>query len=231
MKSEEGFHVLRDAGIRFFVGSTEHDLFDPTAELFLGMSTQINQYFSKIQLQKSMRSRVARASRSVPTSGALPYGRTYDKKTGTRGIDPEKQKKITMAAEQFLRGEKLDTVAKMIGLHRSTLWRIFSGSCGDTWEVRFRSPRVRIDQTITLNVPPLLSPETIKKLKERIESSKTYGHGPLKHQYLLARMVFCKKCGYSFFGQSNRAGTRYYRHICAGKRSAFVRCLGAGRTS
>jgi DNA invertase Pin-like site-specific DNA recombinase len=83
VKSGQGLQVLRDAGIRFFVLQVEHDLFDPTAELFLGMTTQINQYVAGIQTQKSVRNRIARSARGLPTAGKLPYGRTFDKETET----------------------------------------------------------------------------------------------------------------------------------------------------
>ena len=112
VKSGQGLQILRDAGIRFFAGQIEHDLFDPNAELFLGMTTQINQYVAKIQAQKSMRNRIARASRGIPTAGKLPYGRTFDRATETWGIDKEKQKKIAWAAEQYLKGEQLPKLAQ-----------------------------------------------------------------------------------------------------------------------
>jgi hypothetical protein len=87
----------------------------------------------------------------------------------------------------------------MPGLHPTTLWKILTQRCGDTWKVRFRSKRLAIDETITLNVPRLHSSKTINKIQERVDGNKTYGHGPMKNQYLLAQMVFCIKCGYTMF--------------------------------
>lgn len=93
VKSGQGLQVLRDAGVRFFCGQVEHDLFDPNAELFLGMTTQINQYFANIQSQKSVRNRIARASRSVPTAGKLPYGRTLTRRPRPGASTPRSRRK------------------------------------------------------------------------------------------------------------------------------------------
>jgi DNA invertase Pin-like site-specific DNA recombinase len=213
VKSGQGLQVLRDAGIRFFTGQIEHDLFDPNAELFLGMTTQINQYVSKIQAQKSIRNRIARASRCVPTAGKLPYGRTFDRATEAWGIDKEKQKRIAWAAEQYLKGEHLPKLAQTLDMNATNLWKILTRRSGDTWEIEFQSKRIAIDEKVTLKIPPLLSPETIKKIHERAEANKTYTHGVIKHQYLLARTVFCSKCDYAMFGQTNHNLKRYYRHI------------------
>ena len=43
-KNKEGLEILRQNGIRFFVGTTEFDLFSPQATLFLGMSTEMNEF-------------------------------------------------------------------------------------------------------------------------------------------------------------------------------------------
>ncbi len=213
VKSGQGFRILRDAGVRFFVLQVEHDLFDPTAELVLGMATQINQYVAGIQTQKSIRNKIARARRNELNPGKLPYGRTFDKETKTWDIDPDKQKKIAWAAEEYIKGEKTEKLAKMLGLHPVTLLKILTRRCGDTWPVHFHSKQLAIDETVTLKVPPLLNPETVRRIQERVEANKTYAHGMKNHEYLLARMVFCKKCGYAMFGQTNRANTRYYRHV------------------
>jgi len=211
VKSGQGLQVLRDHGIRFFVLQVEHDLFDPTAELFLGMTTQINQYVAGIQTQKSIRNRIARSARGVPAAGKLPYGRTFNKETEVWDIDKDKQKKIAWAAERYIKGDRLEKLAKMVGLHSATLWKILTRRCGDSWEVHFRSKKLALDEKVILKIPPLLPPETIRKIHERAEGNKRYGHGGIKNQYLLSRMVFCKACNRALFGQTNRSGVRYYR--------------------
>ena len=157
------------------------------------MSTQINQYVSKIQSQKSMRSRVARAARGIPTIGKLPFGRTFDRATETWGIDTEKQKKIAWAADEYLKGKGIREVSEKLGIYPAALWKILTRRSGGTWEVQFQSKRINIDETVTMKIPPLLSPETIRKIHERTEANKTYTHGMKRYEYLLARMSFEEK--------------------------------------
>jgi DNA invertase Pin-like site-specific DNA recombinase len=212
VKSGQGLEVLREAGVRFFAGQVEHDLFDPNAELFLGMTTQINQYVAKIQTQKSIRNRIARSVRGIPTAGKLPYGRTFNRATETWGIDKEKQKKIAWAAVEYLKGEQLPKLAQTLGMGASNLWKILTRRSGDTWEIEFQSKRIAIDEKVTLKIPPLLSPETIKRIHERAEANKTYCHGVIKYEYLLSRAIFCSKCGLALSGQTSNNQNRYYRH-------------------
>lgn len=83
---------------------------------------------------------------------------------------------------------------------------------GGTWQQRFRSKKLNIDETVETPIPPLLDEATIQAIAERAEANKTYTHGKLKHFYLLSRMVFCAECGYAMFGQTNHGNRRYYRH-------------------
>jgi DNA invertase Pin-like site-specific DNA recombinase len=216
LRSKQGLQTLRDHNIRFFTLQVEHDLFDPQAELFLGLSTEFNEYSAKIQAKKSMQNRIARALDGRPTSGRLPYGRTYDKQTKTWGIDKEKQKKIEWAAKEYLRGGHVPKIASALGLDVATLWRILTTRSGDTWEMEFKSKRLGIDQKVVLKVPRLLSRETIERIHAKAEANRTYQHGMTKYPYLLARVIFCAKCGLAFFGHTNsykkRYYKRYYRH-------------------
>jgi site-specific DNA recombinase len=218
LKSKQGIQIFKEHGIRFFTLQIEHDLFDPGAELFLGMATEFNEYAAKILAKKSLHSRIARASRSLPTAGKLPYGRVYDKKTETWGIDEEKREKIEWAAKEYLKGRQIKDLAKELGMNKSNLWKILTRRSGPTWEIEFKSKRIAIDQKATLKIPPLLDSETIRKIHAKAEANKTYTHGIIKHEYLLSRMVFCAKCGYAMFGQTNHNGRRYYRHIQKGLR-------------
>ncbi|BBO75848.1 hypothetical protein DSCW_32650 [Desulfosarcina widdelii] len=211
-KSKQGLDTLRKAGVRFFAGQSEYDLYKPADTLFLGMATEINEFVALEQTRKSINNRIARAKRGVPTSGKLPYGRTFDKETETWGIDEEKQKKIVWAAEQYLQGESIQKLAAALDMNHVNLWKILTKRSGDKWEVRYRAKRVAIDETVPIQIPRLLSPETIKKIKKRAAANKTYYHGQYKYKYLLSRVIFCADCGNAMFGQTNRAITSYYRH-------------------
>ena len=53
-KNKEGLEILRAHGIRFFVGTTEYDLFNPEQAFFLGMATEVNEYAASASAWKSV---------------------------------------------------------------------------------------------------------------------------------------------------------------------------------
>jgi site-specific DNA recombinase len=212
VKSEQGLRTLREHGIRFFAGQTEHDLFNPSAILYLGMAATINQYVASTQTLKSVQNRIARSSRGLPTAGKLPYGRTFDRATESWGIDEEKRKKIQWAAKEYLKGERLPKLAKTLGMNQANLWKILTRRSGDAWEIDFSSKQHAINEKVTMKIPELLDPITIRRIHARSEANKTYTHGVIKYGYLLSRATFCSKCGLAMFGQTNHNEKRYYRH-------------------
>jgi DNA invertase Pin-like site-specific DNA recombinase len=90
-KSKEGLQIIRENGIRFFIGNTEYDLYNPEQTFFLGMSAEIGEFQANQQNFKSLINRIERAKRNIPAAGRLPFGRTYDRESNTWGIDPEKK--------------------------------------------------------------------------------------------------------------------------------------------
>ena len=211
-KSKAGLKILKKNGIRFFAGTTEFNLFEPQATLFLGMSTEMNEFFALEQTKKSIENRIERAKKGMPSSGKLPYGRTYDKLKNAWDVDNEKANNIRWAAEQYLKGENMQIIAKALNMNASNLWKILTKRSGNKWEINFNCQKVNINETVEIKIPRLLDQETIDSIHKRAESNKTYTHGHIKHKYLLARTVFCGDCGYAMFGQTNHNERRYYRH-------------------
>ncbi|MCF8307424.1 MAG: BREX-1 system adenine-specific DNA-methyltransferase PglX [Bacteroidales bacterium] len=211
LKSKEGLRILKESNIRFFVGTMEYDLFNPEQNMFLGMSAEINEFHAMMQSQKSIINRINKAKRNIPTSGHLPYGRTYSDEKGW-GLDKEKQQRIQQAANRYLEGEKIDEIAKSLGMNTANLWRILKERVGSQWKVQFNNERLNIHEEITMEIPPLLDDETIKAVQERSEANRTYKHGQIKNKYLLSRMIFCKNCGYALCGTTTSSGNRYYVH-------------------
>lgn len=211
-KSKAGLELFRKNGIRFFSGTSEFDLFDPQAILFLGMSAEINEFVARQGTKKSLDNKIERAKRGIPTSGKLPFGRIYDKQKDIWSVDEKKSKNIKWAANQYLKGESLWKIAKTLNMNMSNLWRILKQRSSDEWTIHFKSPRLNIDEIVKIKIPRLLPQETIERIHERAESNKTFTHGHIKHKYLLARTVFCDHCGYPMHGETNRNKNRYYRH-------------------
>ena len=212
LKSKQGLKILRENGTRFFVGTSEFDLSSPEHSLFLGMATEMNEFFAWQQSLKSTLNRIERAKAGIPTGGKLPFARVYDKATNQWGLNEKEADKIRWAADQYLQGESLLKIAKTLGMNASNLWKILTKRSGEDWRVRFDSARLSISETVEIKIPPLLPKKTINLILKRAASNKTYTHGHVKHQYLLSRMVMCGHCGYAMFGQTNHSGKRYYRH-------------------
>ena len=213
-KSKQGLEILRQAGIRFYAGQTEYNLFRPADTLFLGMAAEINEFTALEQQRKSLLNRIARAKRGIPTSGKMPYGRVFDKSTEKWSIDKEKQAKIQWAAEQYLAGGSLPKLAAALNMAHVSLHETLTKRCGDTWPVRYRSERLAIDETVEMKIPRLLPQATIDAIIDQTQAQKCYFKGTKRHQYLLTRYTFCGECGHTFYGQTNPNGQRfrYYRH-------------------
>jgi DNA invertase Pin-like site-specific DNA recombinase len=213
LKSKTGLEALRKNAIRFFVGTMEYDLFNPEHSFILGMSAEVGELQARQQSLKSITNRIARAKRGLPSSGSLPHGRTFDRKTEAWGIDEEKAEAIRQAASRYLGGEGIVAIAATLGMTSVGLWKVLTHRSGDRWELRFRAKDLNIDETIEIEIPRLLDEHTIAAIHERARANKTYKHGEIKHRYLLSRMIFCAKCGGTLSGQADvRSGKRYYRH-------------------
>jgi len=210
LKSKQGLEILRRNGRRFFVGTSEYDLTSPQHRFFLGMSAELNEFIALEQSRKSMINRIERAKRNIPTSGKLPYGRTF--RRGKWGLEEEKVQKIHWAANQYLNGHSMERIAQTLGMNLSNLWKILTKRSGDVWEIKFESEKLDILETIKLGVPPILSEEKINAIHEKAAANKTFSHGKIKNEYMLSRMIFCACCGYAMVGQTNPRKKRYYRH-------------------
>ncbi len=148
MKSETGLDILRDHGIRFYVLTTDYDLFDPQQRFFLSTFTNMNAFHAACQSQKSLLNRIERAKRGIPTCGKLPFGRIWDGATWT--IDKEKQKIIIDIAERYLAGKKLLKLASEYDMNHMNLTKILRDRCGDKWDIDFAAKKLNINQTVTL---------------------------------------------------------------------------------
>ncbi len=224
-KHAQSLNIFKQNKIRFFIGMLEQDLFDPNYETQLGMQVLLAQHQARYQKQRSILSRIKAArDNNKPTTGRLPYGRIYDGRRWDGKLVPEEErkagwdldksavKKIQQAAKRYLSGDKMPDIAASLGMNHANLWKILTRTSGDKWPIHFEAKDLNIDQKVTLTIPRLLEDDVIKAIHEKAEANKTYTHGEIKHHYLLGRVIFCAKCGYSMFGQTNRQRSRYYRH-------------------
>ncbi|HEY7328771.1 MAG TPA: recombinase family protein [Gemmataceae bacterium] len=215
-KSKEGLDILRKHGIRFFIGASEMDLFDPQVRFVLGMHAEVGEFISLQQSKKSLENRIERARRGIPSSGSNPYGRKWDKKANQWSVDQAKKAQIAEIAQRYLAGEGLDKLAAVFGWTESNLRVVLRERCGDTWLIRFQSDKLNIDETVAVSVPRLLDQTLIQKMLDRMDANRTYLHGKPKRPYLLGGYVFCAACGYNlvgeYVGNCGNVVKRYYRH-------------------
>ena len=216
-KSSQGLRIFRENGIRFFSGLHEFDLFDPADELFVNMNVTIAQYFARYISKESRRGKVERAKKGEPSSGLLPFGRTFNKDTKQWGIDREKQVIIETAAMRYLNGESIMSIADDYGMDGSGLRNILMNRCGDTWSQKFKKQKKdengnTVYDVYETKIPRLLPKPVIKALHQKAAANKTFTHGDIKNHYLLSRVIFCGHCDYSLFGQTTTSGYTYYRH-------------------
>jgi site-specific DNA recombinase len=212
LKSKEGLEILRQNGIRFFVGTSEHDLFSPEQTLFIGLAVEIGEFYGKQQALKSMLSKISNAKKGIPSVGGVPYGRTFDRKTKTWGVDEEKKNLMIQAAKEYVEGGKAKTIAKKMGMSYSGFLNIIKDYCGDQWTISFESKRMNISEKVPMKIPRLLPDEMIQAIHKKTAANRTYLHGESKNTYLLKSMIFCNECGASLSGQTNINGSQYYRH-------------------
>jgi DNA invertase Pin-like site-specific DNA recombinase len=241
-KSDEGVEAFLRHGIRFFVRTREYDLGDEDDEFSLGLDVLIGKRWARSMARRSLKSRVRRAREdNVPTSGRLPFGRTYDHPRGKRhprgtgtgwGVDPAKQALVADVAARYLAGESLKALADEYDLNHSFLCKVLREQCGSEWKVEYRSKRGDLCETVPMTVPRLLPEETIRAVGARLEAKRTYLRkgGRKVHDYLLSGFVFCATCGHALCGKPDRHGVLHYAHthhdasrLCPARPRPYVR--------
>ena len=149
-KSKEGLEELRKNDIGFYVGTDKQDLYNEDTCFKLAIFSEIGELNVKKQTRKSMENRIHRAERGIPTAGRLPYGRTYDKKTGVWGIDQKEADLIKQAAEKYLDGKSLAKFANKHNINYSYLLKVLKNRCGEQWQISIKDKKVKLNVRETL---------------------------------------------------------------------------------
>ncbi len=210
-KSKNHLSILKKKQIQFYWLERHMDLTVPFNNLMIGMGTEINEFFAAEQGYKSLINKIELAKKGYPSCGQIPYGRKFDEESMKWEIDEEKRRIMIDAADRYLKGEGLRTIAASHRMNLPNLHKLLKERSGDTWEVHFKSKDFNIDETIIINVPRLLPQNVIDEIKKHSESNKTFTHGHSKNKYLLSRMIFCDECDHPLTGTPSH-GNLYYRH-------------------
>jgi len=214
LKSKEGLQILRDNGIRFFVCTTEYDLYNPEHIFFLSMAVEMGEYQANQGALKSIINRIEKAKQGLPAC-RLPFGRTFDKKKKEWGVDENKKTMVEDWTDRYLSGESFTSLGERYGRNRNNIRDILCNRSGDIWEQNFHSPRFNINNVvIPTKVPSLLPAWKIEKIDKCVKEKRTtyHMHGKIKNTYPLSRMIFCAHCGQALYGKKANGMTRIYVH-------------------
>lgn len=211
-KSKDYLQILRKNNIRFFVRNEEMNLFYPLHIFILGMSVEVGEFFGREQAYKSIINRIERAKKGYPSSGHLPYGRTFDKETSTWGIIPNLKAQVEEMAHSYLyENATFEQLSRKYKIQGTYIHKILTKRSGDTWEQHFENKNCGINETVETTVPRLLPEHVIEAIKKKCQSRKIVDHGAYKNKYLLARFIFDASTGYALTGTPAGSKNLYYR--------------------
>ena len=229
--SHYGLDLLQGCGVRFYIGEKEQDLFDPTVRLNLGIAAEVGRYQAHLQSKKSIESRIHRAERGIPTVGRRPYGRIYNRETGTWELDAEKVAIARDVAKRYIAGESFSALCAEYGLSEGPYRTTLSKKCGEEWTLHFKSKALKIDRKVTMKVPRVLDEATIEAFRERARRNTSCRTGRIHGRYLLGGLAYCSECGTVLTGQRVGGEQTYYRHCynskggtCTVRPRHYVRC-------
>jgi site-specific DNA recombinase len=144
-KSHEYINLMKENGIKFFIQSTEQNLFDPMITFSLGVAVQAGQMQAEVNSRKGILSKISRSERNIPCSGKLPRGRTFNKKTAEWAIIPEEKKRIEEIADLYLKGNiSWKELGKKFSINPTHLREVMLFTSGDKWPVEFKSKKFNI---------------------------------------------------------------------------------------
>lgn len=219
---KRALRIFRTTGIRFFVQTTEKDLYNPQDCFELGLTAEFSEFVALQYAKKSIVARIASAKEQAaagiaPKNLRLPYARIR-KPDGTWGLDEEKAEKVRIAVAMFLdadNGTGVEKTARILGVNYAALNRCFRFTLGDTWHREFKSQKFNIHETVPYRIPAIIEdPATVQAVLDRMQKNKCYTHANKKREYLLSKFVLCGECGSSYSGATpNSGGKSYYTHL------------------
>lgn len=95
---------LTKTGIQLRSISEGIDFSSKYGKAMLGMLAIIAELERDILTEQMLENRIARAKKGVPSAGQLPFGRSYDKETGTWILDEDKAAALQWVADEYLKG-------------------------------------------------------------------------------------------------------------------------------
>ena len=222
-RSKDDLSLLRKNGIKFFVLNQEFDLFDHNHNFMLGIHGEIAEYYANTQAYKAMINKIERAKKGYPSScGAskVPFGRTFNKKSGEWGIDLEKQALMQEIVRLIIEEDwTCMKAATHFGIRVATLNKQLK-QLGSVWIQHFNSERLNIHEDVKTEIPALVPDDVAEKVRLKLATYRTNNRGPQKYFYLFNRKVLDRASGESLTGKTTISRGKkysYYRPWHGGK--------------
>lgn len=208
-------HDVEKAGLEIVFIDDNIDLSTPQGRLLITILASVAQLEREITAETSVENKIARCKRDIPATGKIPWGRVYDKETNQWLVDEEKKALFQQITNEYVRGGSLREICKDIPerfqMSYSNYLKVIDRAAGDIWEVQFKKE----ENPIKINVPPLLTPEIIRKVEHMRRFNATSNRHDVKRKYLLTGFLRCGVCGKSLVGQTqshSKYKYKYYQH-------------------
>lgn len=228
LRAEQAMAVLKKRQIPIYVGTNRFDLHNPMQKFILSSGFNVAEMYGSSMSLKSVDGKISAAKKGVPSTGAVPWGRSYNRETNRWEVDEEKKKKLQDAAEAFMNGATIRDLAPMVGISSGTLMSLFRGAAGDTFTVRFNPKQhPELAETVVIPIPELLGKDMLRALSKRFNRGPGFfGEQRQRHaqDYLLRGMVFCGTCGYGL-SPLTVGKHKYYFHTNTAAGKPLDRCF------
>lgn len=199
--------VLNELGVKIYcVEQTVINTEGPMGNLTLQILAAFAEFERTLILERTNNGKRSRAKQGHPSSGNLPFARTFNKETVTWHIVPKLKEQVEQMANDYLYNNfSFEQLGEKYKMAKSYIRTILLKRSGDKFEQHFEN------ETITTTIPRLLSDDIIEAIKRKSQSRKIVDHGAYKHQYLLSRFIYDAKTGYALTGTPSKGGILYYR--------------------
>lgn len=201
--------ALKEVGIELISISEKIDFTSTYGGFMLIMLAAVAQLERDIIKETTLENRIAIGKKGIPTSGAMPYARTFNKETGEWELNEDKARVIREVAEEYLKGGSLLEIAKRVHMSYNGLVKRLRGS-GDKWTVRFKD-----EDPITYTTKHILEDSVIEEIEDRLVFNRRNNRTDIVYKYILSGFIRCEKCLSAISGQtfhSPKKDYRYYYH-------------------
>jgi site-specific DNA recombinase len=199
--------VLNELGVKIYcVEQPAINSEGPMGNLTLQILGAFAEFERMLILERTNSGKRSRAKQGRPSTGNLPYARTFNKETGKWSVIPELKAKVESMANDYLYNNlSFQQLAEKYHMAKSHICKTLTKRSGDQWQQHFEN------ETVTTQMPRLLSDDVIAAIKKKSEAKRFYDHGAHKHEYLLSRFIYDAETGNALTGTPSRGSVLYYR--------------------